>query len=239
MLYTPVRIIGVMVSAFSEPAFRLGVQASDVMEVFYRALKSSQNLTLNDLQTFGGNSYADLRLTINTFRGGGRVDITPGALIVEMRRAPGETNYLEVAKEHLQLCENTLRRALPAVEISNRLLQAHLWMACEGGSAAMEAFLEEKGNAALKFDQGAYAALKKEFKIQFNGLDASKATMLGLDLERSTGEGDLFLRFSHRQYGSPALTQAVTEQFETARKELQTLMLHVGLEPKRDDHGRP
>jgi hypothetical protein len=179
MLYTPVRVFGGMVSAFSEPAFRLGVQASDVIEVFYRALKSSQNLTLNDLQTFGGNTYADLRLTINTFRGGGRVDITPGALTVDVTGVPGETNHLEVAKEHLQLCENTLRRALPALEISSRLLHAHLWMACEGGTTAMEAFLEKKGNAALKFDQGPYAALKKEFKIQFNGLDTSRVQRWG------------------------------------------------------------
>ena len=40
-------------------------------------------------------------------------------------------------------------------------MRANLWLACEGGPAAVEAFLGEKGNAALKLDQGAYAAFKK------------------------------------------------------------------------------
>jgi hypothetical protein len=238
MRYSGVRNILAMVSSFREPAFRLGVLASDVMETFYKTIQRSQTLNLNDLLTYGGNSYGDLRLTINTFRGGGRIEITPGALIVELRDIlPAYPE--EVAKEHLQLCEDTLRKALAGVEISQRIMRASLWVACEGGPAAVEHFLGEKGNAALKLDQGAYAALKKEFTLQFNGLDASKGASLGLVLQRSTGEGDLFVQFNHVLHGSPSVTQTVKEQSEVAQQELQTLMLHVGLEPKRDDAGRP
>lgn len=227
MLYSSVRVNVGMVSVFCEPMLRLGVQASDVMETFYKAIQTPQRLNLSDLLTFGGNSYGDLKLTINTFRGAGRIDITPGALIVDLRDVRAE-----VAKDHLQLCEDTLRTVLTEVEISERLIRANLWFACEGGPAAVEAFLGEKGNAALKLDQGVYAALKKEFTLQFNGLDISKATKVGLTLQRSMGEGDLFVQFDYTQYGNPSVIRTVKEQFEEAERELQALMLHVGLESK-------
>jgi hypothetical protein len=236
MLYSGVRIAGQMVSVFREPVFRLATQASDIMETFYKALQPAHRLSLNNLLTFGGNSYADLKLTINTFGGGGRIDITPNALFVELRDLHRET--LEAAKEHLQLCENTLRKALNSVELSERLMRASISLVCEGGPMAVEAFLGEKGNAALKLDEGAYATWKKEFLFHFNGLDASTATKVSLALHRSLDEGDLFLQFDHTQYGNPDLTQTVEEQFGTAEKELQALMLHLGLEAKKDDAGQ-
>jgi hypothetical protein len=237
MLFSAVRTFAQMISVFREPELHLGVQASHVMETFYKALQTSQRLNLSDLHTSGGSSYGDLKLTINTFLGGGRIDITPGALIIDLRDVLRETGQAEVAKEHLQQCENTLRNALKGVEISERLMRVSLWVACDGGPAAVETFLGEKGNAALKLDQGAYAVLKKEFTLQFSGLDASRATKIGLGLERSRTVGDLFLQFDHTHYGSPSVTQTVVEQFEEAEKELETLMLHVGLEPKRSDAG--
>jgi hypothetical protein len=233
MFYRPIRTVAQMVSVFREPELHLGVQASDVMETFYKALQRSQSLNLSDLLTFGGTSYGDLKLTIITFRGGGRIDIRPDALVVDLSNVPREN--AEVAKEHLQDCEDTLRNALKDVEISERLMRARVWAACEGGSSAVEAFLGEKGNAALKLDQGAYAMLKKDFALQFSGLDTSRAARLGLTLERSKADGDLFVQFEHTQIGSPTLTQTVRQQFEEAEKELETLMLHVGLEPKKGD----
>jgi hypothetical protein len=178
MLYRGVRITALMVSVLREPMFQLAMQASDIMETFYKALQPFQRLSLNNLLTFGGNSYGDLRLTINTFGGGGRIDIRPDALIVELRDLHREVDYVEAAKEHLQLCEDTLRKALNGVEISERLMRASMWLTCEGGPVAVEAFLGEKGNAALKLDQGPYAALKKEFALQFNALDAPTAKVI-------------------------------------------------------------
>jgi hypothetical protein len=234
MFYRPIRTVALMVSVFREPELHLGVQASDVMETFYKALQRSQSLTLNDLFTFGGTSYGDLKLTIITFRGGGRIEITPGALFVHLSNVSRE-NYTEVAKEHLQDCENTLRNALKGVEIRERLMRASVWAACEGGSSAVEAFLGEKGNAALKLDQGAYAMWKKDFTFQFSGLDTSRAARLGLILEPSKTDGDLYVQFEYTQIGSPTVAQTVKQQFEHAEKELETLMLHVGLEPKKEN----
>ena len=233
MQYTGVRITVGMVSIFREPYLQLGVQVSDVMEHFYRAIQTPQRLTLNDLITAGGSSYADLKLTINTFRGGGRIDITPAALIVDLRDVLREAGHTEVAKDHLQLCEDTARKALHGVEISERHMRASMWVACEGGPPAVEAFLGEKGNAALKLDQAPYGTLKKEFTLQFNGLDASKATKVGLALQRSAADGDLFVQFDHTHYGSPVVSKSPREQFEQAENELQALMSHVGLEPKK------
>jgi hypothetical protein len=221
-----------MVSSFRDPVFGLGHQASEIMEAFYNALHSMERLGLKDLLTFGGNSYADLKLTINLRGGAGRIDITPGFLIVEFN--PRDLD----AKERFQLYEDTLRKALKDVVISERLMRARLWLVCEGSSQAVEAFLGEKGNAALKLDQGAYATLKKQFSFQFRGLDTLEGKRIGLTMEPSLHEGDLFLLYDHVCLGSPAVSQTVTEQFEEAEKELQTLMLQVGLEPK-DHAGKP
>ncbi|WP_072386557.1 hypothetical protein [Hyphomicrobium sp. CS1BSMeth3] len=240
MQFTTTRIIVSMVSVFQEPYLQLGVQASDVMEQFYRAIQTPDRIPLRDLITSGGTSYADLRLTLNTFRGGGRIDITPGALIVELKDVISAAGHAEVAKEHLQLCEDTARKALKGLEISERLMRAGMWVSCEGGRPAMEAFLEEKGNAALKLEQPPYSALKKEFTLQFSGLDAARATKISLALERSSvADADLFVQFEHTRYGSPTLATTVTEQFEAAETELQALMGHMGLEPKKDDAAQP
>ena len=48
MLYDGVRLTILMASAFREPVLRLGVQASDVMETFYKAI---QNLNAPALVT--------------------------------------------------------------------------------------------------------------------------------------------------------------------------------------------
>jgi hypothetical protein len=224
MICSLVRSNVALASLFREPVFGLGVHASAIMETFYKALQPSQQLTLNDLLTFGGNSYAELRLLINIR--GGQIEIRPTFLGVEHRDDPPR------AKEQFQLCEETLRKALKDVEISERRMRANLWLACDGGAQAVEAFLGEKGNAALKLDQGVYLDLKKEFSLRFTGLDASKAKKVGLLLERSTTEGDLFLQYDHAHLGSPGVTQTVTDQFEEGQKDLETLMLHVGLEPK-------
>jgi hypothetical protein len=77
MQYTGVRTAIGMISFFREPCLRLGLQVSDVMEHFYRVIQTPRRLSLGDLITSGGRSYTDLRLTINTFGGGGRIDITP------------------------------------------------------------------------------------------------------------------------------------------------------------------
>lgn len=212
----------------------LGVRAVDVMSAFYNTLQPTQQLQARDLQTFGGNTYGDLRLSINTFGGGGRIDVRADALVVDLKDIR-RTDYVEAAKEHLALCERTLLKALPDVGIRERLMRASIWLACDGGAAAVESFLGEKGNAALKLNHGPYANLKKEFTFQFDGLDVSKGTKVGLVLQRSLAQGDLFIQFDHTLYGNPVVTQTPEEQFDVAGKELQGLMLHVGLDVARQD----
>jgi hypothetical protein len=223
-----------MVSLFRDPILQLGVRASEVMATFYAGLKEFQRPSLGDLQTQGGNSYADLKLTIKTFGGQGRIDITPGALVVGLPDMGRTAGNAVVAKGHLSWCEDTLKKALDYVEISERLMRASMWVNCEGGAAAVEDFLGRKGNAALNLDKGEYASLKKEFTLQFSGLDASRGRKIGLVLQRSMGEGDLFGQFDYTMVGSPIVEKTVNEQFDEAEKELRLLMLQVGLKSTKD-----
>ena len=240
MQFTSARNIVRMVSVYREPYLQLGVRASDVMEHFYRALQTPDRIALKDLITSGGSSFADHKLTINTFQGAGRIDITPGALIVELKDMIREAGHADVVKDHLLLCEETAHKALAGLGIAERFMRASIWLACEGGRPAAEAFLSEKGNAALKLDLRPYGNLKKEFAFQFNGLDAEKATKIGLGMELSSlANADLFVQFDHTRYGSPAVTASAKEQFVEAEKDLEALFHHVGLEPKKDNAGQP
>jgi hypothetical protein len=232
-----------MLSGFREPDLRLGVKASDVMQAFYRAFQAFQvaQKNLGDFLTFGGNSYGELKLRINNpFPGADRIDITPGALLVELSPMPGLRTGWQGIKDQLQLCEDTLGATLNDVEISERVLRTNMWVACEGGSAAVEAFLRERGNAALKLDQGPYASWQKEFTFQFSGLNASKATRVGLTLQRAAaGLGDLFVQFDHTYYGSPDVAKRAIEQVEEAESELETLIQHLGLKLEKGNVGSP
>jgi hypothetical protein len=224
-----------MVSVFRQPVFQLAGRAAEVLAEFYRSVQDYPRPALGDLLTQGGNSYADLKLTIKMFGGTGRIDITPAVLGVGLPDATRAAGSVEAAKGYLAWCETTLEGAIEGIEISERLMRASAWINCEGGPEAVEAFLSEKGNAALRLDEGEYGTLKKEFTLQFIGVDASRAVKLGLLLQRSMGEGDLFVQFDYTVIGSPLVAQTVTHQFEAAEEELKALLLHVGLKQKNAD----
>lgn len=222
-----------MVSLFREPAFQLGTRASDIMATFYDGLRGPQTPNLSDLQTQGGNSYADLKLTIRTFGAQGRIEISPGALLVGLPHMGRSAGKAEVAREHLAWCEETLKSVLDGLEISERLMRASMWVSCEGGAAAVETFLGKRGNEALNLDKGKYKKLKKEFTLQFNGLDASRGVKIGLMLQPSVVEGDLFGQFDYTMIGSPVVGKSVREQFDEAESELAGLLPQVGLISKQ------
>jgi hypothetical protein len=230
--YSVVNFTGAMASGFRDPAFRLGFQASDVLEAFYRALEPTQRLALSDLLTFGGNTYGDLKLAINTFGGAGRIEITAKALIVELRNL-GQLD-IDFAKHHLHLCEDTLKSTLEKVISNERQLRANLWLALVGGADQAEELLARMGNSAFKLSEGRYASLTTEFTLQFSGLRTESATKVGVLLEKSRAEGDLFIQFDHTCYGTPNVTLSVLDQFADAESELEAILVHLGLDRNND-----
>jgi hypothetical protein len=228
MRYNVVNFTGAMASAFRDPAFQLGTNASDVMEAFYHALEPTQRLAPSDLITFGGNTYGDLKLAINTFGGGGRIEITAKALIVELRQI-GPLD-IEFAKQHLQLCEDTLKSSIKKTKIGERLLRANLWLGLTGGAKEAEEFLARIGDSAFDLGKGRYANLTKEFILQFSALDTEGASKIAVLMERSRAEGDLYMQFDYTCYGVPDITRSVFDQFAEAESELEAVLAHLGLD---------
>lgn len=227
----PRRLIVGMVCNFREPVLKLGLLATSVFENFYRRIGQTQKLNMTDLQSFGGTSYADLKLSIRTFGGEGRVDVTPTALIVEVNDVVRTRESVNAIKEHLQVCEASLQSAIPDVQLAERLLRTNLWLDSDGGADSVNKFMAARGNAALKLDQGPYAALKKDYTLQFEGLDLEKATRIGLTMQRSYVDvGDLYLQFDHSITGSPELQQSSDDHIVKAEEELKALLDHLGLE---------
>jgi hypothetical protein len=235
LCYSGGRLDLAMVSLFKEPLLQLGVRASEIMASFYQAIQDFPKPNLNDLLTQGGNSYADLKLTIKTFGGNGSIEITPGALITKLQNLKQTVGDAKAAKTHFAWSERTLAKAIDNVEISERLLRASIWLRCDGGTQAVERFLNAKGNAAFKLDAGSYEQLQKEFTLQFSGLDASRATKVSLLLQRSVVEWDLYFQYDHTLIGSPVVAVPVAEQFDEGEKELRSLMEHLGLKQNEND----
>ena len=218
MKYTDGLLSLTMLSAFSRPFLKLGVKAVDIMEAYYSVLQTPRPPTMSELLTAGGNSYADLKLTAVTFGGQGRVDVTPTALVVDIRDASRTVGGAQQAKEHFALCESTLASAMEGVEFSERVLRAQVFLTCEGGAKAVEQFIAEKGEGAFKLTPSPVTEWTKQYSLEFRAVDPSTSSRLQLKVEPAVALRDLFVEFTHTAIGSPIVALSVARALRRGRK---------------------
>jgi hypothetical protein len=216
-----------MASAYQKPAFRLGVKSIELIAAYYDALSESQNLSPADLSVSGGTLYSDLKVGVNTFDGQGRIEITAGALVVDLTRL--NLNDVVLLRDHLQLCEDTMKQVLDDVQLSERTMRANVWVSLEGGSNAASEFLSRRGNAAFSLNDSKYAHKDTEFMLQFRSLDLDSTSVFSFFIERSRAEGDLYIQFDHSLRGAPVAARRASDQVDDAREELGIILRHLGL----------
>lgn len=231
MYYELARLHLSLQDTFSEPMLSIGHKSVEILDAFYRALHPRYPLALNDLQSFGGNSVADLRLIINGLSGRGRITIEPGTLSIAWLDLVKSEDDLKAAKDYMQTSEDALKEAVPGFEIAQRQFRALMWIECEGGDEAAKAFLQEKGNAAFGFEAGRYAKYDKDFTVQCV-LRNDSGEKYAIEVQPSyISEGQLFVQtdFSYTRLEG---LEPLADQFERARQEFDHLLQSIGLEAR-------
>jgi len=224
-----------------EPYLLLPKRLPEVFDAFYKALSPRHRISLTDMQSIGGNSFGDLKLTINVFNGNGRIDITPTGLITDLRDLVSTDEDLKAIRDYLASCELSLVAALRTdemalAEILQRDIRANAWIECEEGKEAAEAWLVERGNLALKLAKGAFTDLKREYTLQVHLIDDKGTRRLGVGIQRSQLDiGHLFLACEHQLHRKDDTLGPMDAHFDRAYTELEDLLRQLGLEPARTD----
>jgi hypothetical protein len=223
------RIDVVTLVSFAEPILTLPQKTAEVLGAFYNHLSSRQNVRLEDLQSFGGTNYAEVKLSIRTFGNKGRIDITPNSLGMVCADLIGGDDDVRALKDYLQACEDIVVSTIGA-KASERTFRASAWLECEGGFDVVDATLGARGEAAFKFDGTEYAAYERHFKLQSNLNDASRGINMTLSVERSrVPRWHLFLECDFA-FKPVASMPSLSEQFDVAESEFQRFAKHLNLE---------
>jgi hypothetical protein len=224
-----------------EPYLLLAKRLPDVFDAFYKALSPRHRIFLTDMQSVGGNSFGDLKLTINVFNGHGRIEVTPTGLITDLRNLVQTDEDLKVIRDYLVTCEQALVASIgtdekASTELQQRDFRANLWIDCEEGREAAEAWLRTRGEKALELQTATYPDMLPEFTLQIHLQDKNGRVRMGVGIQRSQVEiGHLYLACEHQLYRKDAALGPMDANFDRAYADLEGLLRSLGLEPARDN----
>lgn len=217
-------------ASFSRPAFSVAPRAVEILGTFYDVLGQRYRLKMDDLQSSGGGSFGDVKLTIDALSGRARVELTPTNLSVDWINLISAEEDVKAAKDYMQACEDVVQGFLADNTISGRLFKASMWLDCEGGENAASSFLEEKGIRAFPFASD-YAAYRKEYTLQLTMMSEEQGRRMSFAVQPSyIGEGQLFVQTEFAFVALFEKMAGLVDQFDEARNQLEKLLNEAGLE---------
>lgn len=225
----------------AEPYLLLPKVTPEVFDKFYKALSPRHRMLLTDMQSTGGNTFGDVKLTINVYNGNGKIEITPSGLVTDLRNLIQTEEDLKAVKDYLVTCEQTLVAAVRQsenvpVDIVQRDIRANVWIECEEGQEAAAKWLEVRGNKGLQLAADAYPGMRREYTLQVHLMDENGTSRLGVGIQRSQVDvGHLYLACEQQSYRKVEPLGPIDAQFDRAYGDLEGLMRNLGLEPARDD----
>jgi hypothetical protein len=233
MHYTFVRMRVTYRADFREPYLQLPGKAVDVLDGYFKALHPRYTIDLKDLQSSGGTSFGDVKVAVNALAGRARVELTPAAMVVDFQNVTREPDDAATVRDFMVIAEGTLGAKLPGVVIQQRVIRAAAWLKLEEGGEAAERFLRERGDAALKLNEGRYKDWSSQYTLEAE-LNDQKGKRLVVLFQRSgyPDESDLFVRGDYVVTDRGEGLKPFNEEFDGAFDEFGELLKHVGLKMK-------
>jgi len=211
---------------FLEPAFELPSKVADVCACLHRALVPRYQLQLKDIQSFGGISYEDVKLLVQTFGGNGRIEIQASGVSMTFRHMSKDD--IKTVRDFSGISEKALKSALPNISFGQRGFKAQAWLACEeDGRSAADAMLQKRGNLALETDRGIFAKYEKEFTLKAELRDPATGVKIVFLIERTQlTDANLFIE------ATVVFPQSMEfeAQFDEALGHYAEILRHLGLE---------
>lgn len=224
-----------------EPFLLLPKRTPEIFDAMYRALSARHQLAMSDMHSSGGNSYNDLKLTVNVFHGKGRIDILPTGFVTDLRDLVQKPDDLKVIRDFLATTEQAFLAGLKTEEkASTELLQrdfrANLWIDCEEGKEAADTWLRERGEKAMQLRSDAYPDMQRDFTLQVYLFDEKRSVRMGVGIQRSqVAIGHLYLACEHQAHRTSNGIAAMDASFDNAAADMEGFLSSVGLEPARDN----
>lgn len=224
-----------------EPYLLLPKRLPEVFDAFYKALSPRHRMLLTDMQSVGGNSFGDLKLTINVFNGSGRIEITPSGFVTDLRNIGSTNEDLKAVGDYLVTCEQALLASIStdkkaSTELLQRDFRANLWIECEEGKEAADGWLRSRGERALELQADVYSDMRVEFTLQVHLQSKDGKVRMGVGIQRSLVEiGHLYLACEHLLQRKEEALGPMETNFDRAYADLEGLLRSVGLEPATDN----
>lgn len=146
---------------FRRPNFKLSRCAVEVLESFYDALSPDYTPAMSDLSAKPAMTMGDIAIRISMFGGNGLVEIGAEKMTARFEGLHSKKDG-EAVQNVVLLSEAALQKALPDIEYKGAAIRTSAWLACDGGTKAVESFLEK------------YAAPKANIKPKTFGAERIK-----------------------------------------------------------------
>lgn len=212
----------------SPPAFELPARTADLIAHLFRELNPRFPLSVNEIKSYGGTSYGDVKITVSTISGKARIDVFVNGYTIEFIDLVQSEEDLTTLNDFAEIADTNIRNVLVESEFVGRVIGGRVWMDCEGGAEAVDALLRERGNRAIDMTTGRYKKFDKKFTILVD-CDDTKGMTMKFAIQRSEiTTGDLFVdaRFT---FDSSHNSVDLSEQFSLAQSHFVEILERVGL----------
>jgi hypothetical protein len=140
MKFTVGRLDIVAVQTLAPPLFGLPARAPELFEALYSELNEQFPMRPADLQVTGGTAYSDIKVTVKS---GDKLEADIGAngFYAHMLDVGDKEHFKKLVSTY----ETTLQSFFPRIAFVDSLLRLKGWLECEGGTEAVEATLQARG----------------------------------------------------------------------------------------------
>jgi hypothetical protein len=230
MKYSAKRIDQTIGREFARPQFHLPSRTADLFEHLFQHLSPRFALKLEDAKGLGGTSYADVKLVLVAFMGGGQFEVTPAGFSCHFVNLIQADDDVRTILDFTQTCEAAIREALKESEIRHRTFRARVWLECEGGLEAIDKLLRERGSRALELESGTFGPYDKRFTIRVDMDDPQGAMKMHFVIQRSEIQAWHLFVDSGFFFANAYPLQGLQEQFDHGRALFNAVLGHLGLE---------
>jgi len=217
------------VRQLKHPMMDIGKRAVEIIDAYYDLISPRFPLSLSNLQSFAGNTMAEVGVRIMVFGENGVLEFLPDRFEARFSnlRTDGDT---AIAKECVGLAEQGLDGAYPNGQWLNSSIKTKAWFKCEGGSDSVTELIDSSVGAKFHELPKSTGAGSPTFTIGADIQYENEGWSMGVSLAKSAlPNSDLYLAvdLNYLDAGTIRDLPSRIEHFEATYK---SLLAHFGLE---------
>lgn len=214
-------------ATFDQPIFSLAQRQTDVLEACFRKVAQSYPLDLGDLRAPGGETYADLVVTVRYPRLRGGVEVRVNRLTGRFEGLVSEEDA-DQSMLFVSKCEEAIQEVFPDIVVASTSTNIMSWLTCDGEKRNVEELLSLRQQ--VQFDPSAVGGEKARFFVRGQILNEAEEWSLAFGLEPSVlPEYGLYLN-CQGNYGAASRYGEIGAQAVHLRAVVEGILSQFGFE---------